>query len=299
MEELNTHVAIYNTRPTIAYYHVKSAVPNEKLLLFISDANNILPVAESSGLNNVLTRLKRRLSFQMERIALNRASLVVTNSQYLTRQIEDVYGVPAENIRLLYKAVDLESFTKKMVTELSSPVRILFAKSDYQTGGLIDLLNALKHVEFEYHLTVIGPKKKQHSRIRGFCTPEQIDRLSLPGRVAREEMPTIFRDHDLFCVPSLREALGVVFLEALASGLPAIGSHVGGIPEVLEGGQSGWLTPPEDPVKLSEVLTTAVNNSAERNQRVLNGLEHVKKFSLEHMAARFMAIVKELETQQI
>lgn len=71
---------------------------------------------------------------------------------------------------------------------------------------------------------------------------------------------------DIFVLPSYSEALGYVLLEAGQSSLPVIASNVGGIPEIVEDGQTGLLTPPGDPVALSTALKTLAADSEERNR---------------------------------
>ena len=62
-------------------------------------------------------------------------------------------------------------------------------------------------------------------------------------------------------VPSRAEALGVAFMEALASGTPAIGSNVGGIPEVLDQGRAGWLVDAKHALSIRAAIVEAVTNA--------------------------------------
>lgn len=63
---------------------------------------------------------------------------------------------------------------------------------------------------------------------------------------------------DLAVVPSRREGLGLFALEALAASKPVVASRVGGLPEVVRHGETGWLVPPEDPQALAEALGDAL-----------------------------------------
>ncbi|MCI4326091.1 MAG: glycosyltransferase family 4 protein [Thermoplasmata archaeon] len=80
-------------------------------------------------------------------------------------------------------------------------------------------------------------------------------RVRFTGFVADERLlASAFREARLFVLPSEYEAFGLVILEALAQGTPAVASRVGGIPEFLEDGKAGRLVPPNDPAALAGTL---------------------------------------------
>jgi glycosyltransferase involved in cell wall biosynthesis len=74
------------------------------------------------------------------------------------------------------------------------------------------------------------------------------------GSLERSTVAERYREADLFTLPSSAEAFGNVFAEALASGLPIIGSTVGGIPELVEHGTNGLLVPPGNPEALAQAI---------------------------------------------
>jgi glycosyltransferase involved in cell wall biosynthesis len=78
----------------------------------------------------------------------------------------------------------------------------------------------------------------------------------LPGE--RADVPEIMRSMDLFALPSKAEGISNTILEAMASGLPVIATHVGGNPELVEAGQTGLLIPPADPIALAEAISSYV-----------------------------------------
>lgn len=74
----------------------------------------------------------------------------------------------------------------------------------------------------------------------------------LPGE--RADVPEIMRNLDLFVLPSKAEGISNTILEAMASGLPVVATHVGGNPELVEAGRTGMLVPPGDPPALAEAI---------------------------------------------
>jgi glycosyltransferase involved in cell wall biosynthesis len=119
--------------------------------------------------------------------------------------------------------------------------------------GLEYLLQALAIVQAtvpEVALEIAGSGPEEAS------LRDEVNRLGLEGRVRflgwQEEIP--FQRWDVFVMPSLEEAFGIAALEAMAAGLPVVGSAVGGLPELIEDGRTGCLTPPADSRALAERL---------------------------------------------
>jgi D-inositol-3-phosphate glycosyltransferase len=92
-------------------------------------------------------------------------------------------------------------------------------------------------------------------------------RVRIPGFVREDRrLASAFREARLFVLPSEYEAFGLVLLEALAQGTPAVASRVGGIPEFLEDGKAGRLVPPNDPPALAEALVALWDDEATRQR---------------------------------
>jgi glycosyltransferase involved in cell wall biosynthesis len=80
------------------------------------------------------------------------------------------------------------------------------------------------------------------------------DRVELPGWIGSEERERTLRTATVFALPSREEGLPVALLEAMAHGLPAVVTAVGGIPDVFEEGRHGYFVPPDDPHALADRL---------------------------------------------
>jgi starch synthase len=68
------------------------------------------------------------------------------------------------------------------------------------------------------------------------------------------------RTADLLCAPSREEGLGLAAIEAMASGLPVVATHVGGLPEVVVDGETGFLVAPDDRAALAAAMTGLLAN---------------------------------------
>jgi glycosyltransferase involved in cell wall biosynthesis len=69
------------------------------------------------------------------------------------------------------------------------------------------------------------------------------------------EWQQVWRDADVFVLPTRAEAFGIVFQEAAAAGLPAIGTQLNAIPEIVLDGETGILVPPDDPRALAQAIS--------------------------------------------
>lgn len=115
------------------------------------------------------------------------------------------------------------------------------------------------------------------------------DRVVLTGFV--KDASAHLNALDVFVLPSQTESLGYVLLEAGLASLPAIGTRVGGIPEVLEDGVTGLLVPPSKSIALSQALTELLTDEPLRNR--LGTALHDKvmqDFSVEAMAKKTLAL---------
>jgi glycosyltransferase involved in cell wall biosynthesis len=74
------------------------------------------------------------------------------------------------------------------------------------------------------------------------------------GLYNHRDFPNILKQHQLFLLPSWDEAFGVVYVEAMAMGLPVIAANDAGAPDVVTEGKDGYLVPPRDPVAIATVI---------------------------------------------
>jgi sugar transferase (PEP-CTERM/EpsH1 system associated) len=111
----------------------------------------------------------------------------------------------------------------------------------------------------------------------------------LPGE--REDIPEVLRTLDMFVLPSLGEGTSNTILEAMASGLPVIATHVGGNPDLVEEGCNGRLVCPKDPDAIAGCIHRYVENPQER---AVHGAEARRvaeeRFSLRAMVNGYTAV---------
>ena len=110
----------------------------------------------------------------------------------------------------------------------------------------------------------------------------------------RTDLPALFAASDVFCLPTENEPFGLVFLEAMAAGLPVVACHSGGVPEIVQHGATGLLSSPGDPAALAAQLLILL-----RNRRVAEEMGTAGKrraataFSPMNTAARWVALLQQ------
>lgn len=147
---------------------------------------------------------------------------------------------------------------------------------------LLHAAHRLKREGLLFHLVWVGdgPERKAMealARRLGLA-----DWLLVTG--VRDDVPRWVRGFDIFALPTLWEGMGRVFLEAQAAGVPVVGTKVGGVPDVVVEGQTGFLVPPGDVEAFAEALKCLLIDPILRQRMGRAGRQFVdERFSVERM----------------
>jgi glycosyltransferase involved in cell wall biosynthesis len=128
---------------------------------------------------------------------------------------------------------------------------------------------------------------------------QQAANLNLNGRVVflgmRNDIPLLLHLADLVVLPSRWEGLPIILLEAMAAQRPVLATAVGGIPDVLEHGVSGWLVPPEDPPALAQAIGHLLQDTTLRQQLSSQAFQLLcTQYSLEAAMNKLLTIYAQL-----
>jgi glycosyltransferase involved in cell wall biosynthesis len=128
---------------------------------------------------------------------------------------------------------------------------------------------------------------------------QEVQLLGVRGKVRFlgwvEELGPVLGRWGVFVLPSLEEGFPMAALEAMAAGLPVVASAVGGIPELVEDGRTGWLVPPRDPRALGERIRLLLRNPDTRRAMGAAGRARVRDhFSERKMVAAIADVYDQL-----
>ncbi len=237
--------------------------------------------------------IRNRILKFFEKISIHHHDLILTNSNNLKNQLLNIYSLKKEKhkFKVLYKGVLIN--TQKRKPTFVSPYKMLFVKKNYFLGGLKHLLEAIRLLKYNVSLNIIGPKKNE-------LTPELITlieksnhNINVLGALSQEVVYNLMKKTDIFCVPSIEEALGVANIEAMNFGCSIVTTNVGGIPEVMDNGNNGWMVPPKSPEALAQAITECIENPQLRDRKRNNAYRYIKKFNINNTIHNFVKIIKD------
>ncbi len=163
----------------------------------------------------------------------------------------------------------------------SLPLQILFLGNLIPRKGLHTLLAALSLHPSAFHLDIVGSLEADPAYARAIqdqavaSGPES--RVRFHGPLDDNSLAEKFRSAQVLVVPSSYEGFGIVYLEGMGFGLPAIGTTAGAACEIITDGQTGYLVPPEDPAVLAARLLTLARNRDLLTQMSLNALARYRR----------------------
>ncbi|GFN26990.1 glycosyl transferase [Achromobacter denitrificans] len=188
------------------------------------------------------------------------AHRVIAVSAYVRQQVLDGGARPAD-VAAIHSPVTLPQAREGVCVrrELGLPGNALVVgcvavmRAEKGHGDLIDAFHRVCPAFPQAHLVLVGDGMPLLERLRAQAAGLGLaQRVHFAGR--REDIGDVLKAFDVFALPTQREALGTVFVEAAAMGLPVIGTRVGGVPETLREGVTGLLVPPRDPAALAAAL---------------------------------------------
>lgn len=119
--------------------------------------------------------------------------------------------------------------------------------------------------------------------------------VTLLGAVPEERVIAELHRAHIFALASWHEPLGVAYMEAMAAGVPTVGTDAGGVPELIENGRSGLLVPPRNPQALAEAIARIARDKALALRLAAAGRARVEhRFSSERGAQRLIAEIARL-----
>jgi glycosyltransferase involved in cell wall biosynthesis len=220
---------------------------------------------------------------------LSRLGDVVVPSNAMARYLAE-HGVPERRLHVIPLGVDAPTAAERTAPPHNSLAIGTAANLEYWKG--IDvLLAACASLRAPYRLEVFG---------------DGSDRRTLEAQAARDGVAATFHGFvddfrsrlarlDVFVLASRAENLPVAILEAMAAGLPVVGTRAGGIPELVLHGETGFLVEPDDPAALAAALDRLAAEPDLRGELGRRGAERVvERFGAADMARRMLRLYEDL-----
>lgn len=193
--------------------------------------------------------LKHRIRDRIAAYCYQRAAYVLPWSQWAASAIMQQFHVPEQRIHVIPPGVDLNVWPTRPISQSRAPdalPRLLFVGGDFARKGgplLLDVFRASLRGRCELHLVTKEPLDEE---------PGVFVYRDLSPNDAR--LHQLYETSDALVLPTRADCFSLASIEAMASGLPVITCGVGGIPEIVDDGASGWLVPVGDGAALYQAL---------------------------------------------
>ena len=228
---------------------------------------------------------------------LDEIVVVSQNTASFLREI----GVDEKQIFLIPPGIDLQVFQPRNGPN-PPPFQIVYASSCYPWKGVFDLLEAFKMVldqGFPVELLYSFYDKRSDSKTIGAFISDieqRIETMGLKNRVAIRDGPVnnmeevIASAHIVVC--PIKTVIGTVdvpmsVLEAMACGVPVVGTRVGGVPDAVVDGANGYLVEPSSPKQLARAIIQMLEDPSEMNRMGKEGHRLAKRFDV-HLSASLL-----------
>jgi glycosyltransferase involved in cell wall biosynthesis len=183
---------------------------------------------------------------------LRRASAVAVFTSEQSSAIVSKYRIDDSRIRIVPNGVD-EAFFWDRERDMSRIPRLLFVGRLSVQKNLNFLLQALDGISERFETTLVGSGELEHE-LKEMALDLRLKNVRFYGRADGTELLNLYRDADVFVLPSEREGMPLVLLEAMAAGLPIVATNVPGNRAVVVPGENGLLVPVDNPAKMREAL---------------------------------------------
>ena len=259
----------------------------------------------------------------IEKTAYQNADGVVAVSQAMKQDVQDLYGVPEERIRIIpngidpaeYRPTSDEALLREYGIDPDVPY-VLFVGRITRQKGIIHLVSAIEHLNPGVQVVLcagapdtpeIGQEMEEKVEAAREAGRQKV--IWIAKMLPRADAIRLYSHATVFVCPSVYEPFGIINLEAMACETAVVASQVGGIPEIVVEGETGLLVPfetageetsePRDPEGFARDLATATNKILDDPERAAamgrKGRERVEeRFSWQAVAAQTLEFYQSL-----
>ena len=254
--------------------------------------------------SNLFAHQKKLMS--AERILSKFTDVIISDSEKVTKQLLCGQKIDPNKVKTIINGIDTDSFAESARINLSASqipenhkvigiVARLVPVKNHRL--LLEAFSMIRQRSGRTHLVIVGDgplREKLESEAQRLGIAENVVFLG-----NRRDVPELMSTFNLFALSSLDEGLSLTLLEAMSSGLPIVATEVGGNPEVVIHGETGFVVPSQNPIAFAQACVKLLSDDNLAREMGRRGLERVRKFySLDKMTRRYEQVYERL-TQRI
>jgi glycosyltransferase involved in cell wall biosynthesis len=253
-------------------------------------------IADEMRFERGMTRRTMAVQAACERAHVRRAGLVITTSRYAAGRIRELYGLDEEP-QVVPEPIDLalwrELFERNAQTPAPGRFTVLSVCRFYPRKRLDVLLGAAARLcgrvpGLEVRIVGRGPEE---AGLRALARNFGLDGVvTWLGDVSPETLAREYSRADVFCLPSVQEGFGIVFLEAMAAGKAIVAARAAAVPEVVP---HALLAEPGSEESLAAALATVCQEPARRARIAEEGRAAVALFDAPRVARQFLDVLQD------
>ncbi|MBN1937427.1 MAG: N-acetyl-alpha-D-glucosaminyl L-malate synthase BshA, partial [Anaerolineae bacterium] len=230
-------------------------------------------------------------------MAINASDAVTAVSHYLKDATYQEFTVEKE-IDVIYNFIDPVRHNRPIPPcigpkQREQQVTLMHISNFRPVKRVLDVVKvfALVAAELDARLVLIGDGPDQSKAMQAAQDLGVLDRVNFVGVV--DQVAPYLQAADLFLLPSETESFGLVALEAMASGVPVVASDVGGIPEVVKHGETGYLAPLGDVDKMADYAIKLLSDCTVQKRFAETARQHaIQNFDYHNIVPQYEAIYK-------
>lgn len=250
---------------------------------------NVEDIFDKNFLTKTATLIERFIILLYDRIW--------ATSIYQSNILQKFLKIPKEKILLMPNFINLktaidEDFQKKEKKDLIKILLVSRLVPWKQVEKIEKILNNLDNLPIK--TIVVGSGNEEIERkLKTLAAKEKMkNKIFFQGGISPEKIDEKYQEADLFLSLTAYEPFGISFVEAAAAGLPVVAPKIGGIPEVVEDGQTGFLYEAENWQMAAKKIKQLINDKRLYNQMSQRAKEKAKKFDLSENLKKVMAFYK-------
>jgi glycosyltransferase involved in cell wall biosynthesis len=292
-------VARLRRRQPIDLIHAHAALPCGQAAALLSRQLRIPFIITTHGVDVMSTGRETGLSRwwceRVTRSVYQQANQNICVSELSRRKVLSGVGSPVKTT-VVYNGVDTELFAPANGSDDRANVTILSVGRLTAVKAQDVVLHAMARLADQFPLLrceIIGTGEERSNLLALAKDLNIADRVELLGTRSRREVAEAMQRCTVFALPSREEAMGCVFLEAMATAKPVIACHGEGIAEIIRHGENGWLVEHNNLEQLSHALATLLADASLRSRLGQAGRKTmVERLTLAHQAEQLNQVYR-------
>lgn len=251
---------------------------------------NVPLVVTTHGTDTLKPLQQGRLDYLKN--SCNQADAVVTVSSKLKQQLAVCHSLTATYTILDgFKTDSVPSEHIKKVHSMIQAGHLIVQKGNDIT---IKALRLLHHKYPDFTLTIVGQGSQRES-LETLCADSNLTAaVKFTGQLDNRQTLKLMADSQFFCMPSINEGFGIVYLEAMACGCVTIGTAGEGIADLIENGRNGFLVPPHNPQAIADVIEKCLADPNLMNHVIEKGKQDVRELNWPNNARQYIELFSRL-----